>query len=188
MMTEARDSLLDEVSRTRLAIREHRDQVGDYRCWVADEVLYHSILPELRGMSPELPDFSEFMKRCEAYHAKRQDPSEPARSIPMDSSVGPLPLAYSPELDADLVTMSADRLREERDKLWEAIRAHRASDYENRDFNQDKMLYLILPEKRLATTQLPPRELFISGNCPAYATFCQENRSRFATGTWERKR
>lgn len=186
-MAKTQDTLLDEVRRSRAAIREHRDQIGDYRCWVDDEVLYHSTLPELKGLSPELPDIQEFMSRCEAYHTNRQDPSEPKSTIPMDSSVGPLPLKYSPNLDADLTAMTSEQLREERDRLWETIRAHRSSGHKNRDYRLDRTLYLLLPERKLAITQLPPRELFIGGNCPAYATFCQENNSRFATGTWEKK-
>lgn len=185
-MTKTQDTLLEEVRRSRTAIREHRDQMGDYRCWVDDEVLYHLTLPELKDLSPELPDLSEFMRRCEAYHTNRQDPSEPEASIPMDSSIGPLPLTYAPELDADLVAMTSEQLREERDQIWGAIRAHRAVGHKNRNYHHDQTLYLLLPERKLAVTQLPPRDLFIGGNCPAYATFCQENRSRFATGTWEK--
>jgi hypothetical protein len=125
-MTKTQETLLDTVRRSRAAIREHRDQIGDYRCWVDDEVLYHSTLPELNDLTPEPPDINEFMRRCEAYHSNRQDPSEPKASIPMDSSVGPLPLIYSPELDADLIAMTSEQLRDELDRLWEAIRVHRS--------------------------------------------------------------
>jgi len=186
-MTKTQETLLDTVRRSRAAIREHRDQIGDYRCWVDDEVLYHSTLPELNDLTPEPPDINEFMRRCEAYHSNRQDPSEPKASIPMDSSVGPLPLIYSPELDADLIAMTSEQLRDELDRLWEAIRVHRSIGHKDRNYHHDQTLYLILPERKLAVTQLPPRELFIGGNCPAYAAYCQENKSRFAMGTWEKK-
>ena len=60
----------------RLAVRQHRDQVGDYRCWVDDQVLYSKTLPELAGQKSIPPDSTVFHQRCILYFERRQAPDE----------------------------------------------------------------------------------------------------------------
>ena len=62
----SREELLSQLIAIRHAIRTHRDQVGDYRCWVDDEVLYHRFLPELEGYTAILPSSGEFHSFCVA--------------------------------------------------------------------------------------------------------------------------
>lgn len=54
------------------AIRKHRDQRGDDRCWQDDEELY-SILPE--GYTPPPRDTAVMLEQCEKYIACRQNPA-----------------------------------------------------------------------------------------------------------------
>lgn len=173
-----------ELSSIRLAIRQHRDQIGDYRCWVDDEVLYHRVLPELRGVVPEVPPGEEFLRRCETYYKQRQNPEESPVEIPLDSSLEPLNLVYDNSLDSDLNGLDAKAVQLRIDQLLQAVRDHQAKGYSNRTYRHDCDLYLCLPEKKLPITQLPPRELFLGRGCPAYNDYCQLNPGGFAKGLW----
>lgn len=61
------------------AIREHRDQRGDDRCWLDDVALYNA-LAEVTGEDPtfdlSLPPKAEFLASCERYYEQRRDPSK----------------------------------------------------------------------------------------------------------------
>lgn len=74
--------MMDEVERLRAAIRKHRDQRGDDRCWMDDEELY-AVLSE--GYTPPKRDTSIELKNCEKYIASRHDPrvtyTSPEREI-----------------------------------------------------------------------------------------------------------
>ena len=168
----------------RAAVREHRDQIGDYRCWVDDEVLYHRILPELSGVQPTVPPASEFIRLCESYFNRRQDPCEPPQQIPLDSSVGPLQHDHDSSLDADLAEKSVESLQSEIEDWYRAIRTHREKGHHQRTHEDDKTLYLALPERVSAVTQLPPRDLFLGKNCPAYSAYCQQHPEEFANARW----
>jgi hypothetical protein len=176
----------DQIINTRNVIREHRDQIGDYRCWVDDEVLYFKTLPELKNQESVLPCRAEFTERCRLYFENRQDPNElNVVDIPLDSRVGFLNLTYDNQiLDADLQADSEDRLVHGLETILNAIRAHRELGYERRTFQSDRDLYLILPEKTLAITKLPPRELFLGRGCPDYNDHCQKKPEDFIKGTW----
>lgn len=54
------------------AIRKHRDQHGDDRCWMDDEELYR-VLPE--GYMPPVRDSSVELKMCERFIACRHNPA-----------------------------------------------------------------------------------------------------------------
>ena len=182
-----RNEELSQILREiRQAVREHRDQVGDYRCWVDDEVLYHRVLPELRGLSPQVPDPVNFSNFCDAYFNNRQDPSEPPYEIPLDSSVGKLELKYDSSLDGDIAAMDERALGAAIDKWYALVRAHRDKGHMSRGYEDDKALYLNLPERSLAKTRLPPRELFLGRGCPAYNAHCQTNPSEFAKAEWKK--
>src|SRR5258708_2353846 len=62
-----------EIIKLRSIIRYHRDQRGDNRCWLDDELLYEA-LPETANITPTLPSKEFFMDRCTRFHSKRQDP------------------------------------------------------------------------------------------------------------------
>ena len=65
-----------EVRRLRVAIRDHRGQRGDDRCWLDDMALYAMLPdgppdPSITALPPE----GEFLANCARYHARRQAPS-----------------------------------------------------------------------------------------------------------------
>jgi hypothetical protein len=63
--------LLAEVRRLQAAVRHHRDQRGDDRCWMDDEELYRA-LPE--GFTPPPRDSRVELANCERYIASRHNP------------------------------------------------------------------------------------------------------------------
>jgi hypothetical protein len=62
-----------EIERLKAAIREHRDQRGDDRCWEDDAKLY-AVLGE-GGAETALPPKAEFLKSCERFYEQRQCPA-----------------------------------------------------------------------------------------------------------------
>lgn len=62
-----------EVDRLREAIRMHRDQRGDDRCWQDDHTLY-DVLPE--GYEPPAVDSAVMLENCQRYIACRQGGTE----------------------------------------------------------------------------------------------------------------
>jgi hypothetical protein len=69
---EHNGKLLMEVTRLEDAIRKHRDERGDDRCWQSDEELYRA-LPE--GYTPPARDSAVELKNCEKYIACRHNPA-----------------------------------------------------------------------------------------------------------------
>jgi len=180
------EDLIGAIRAIRKSVREHRDQVGDYRCWVDDEVLYHRTLPELINKTPAVPSKKDFADYCESYFCNRQDPSERETEIPLDSSVGPLEFHYDKSLDNDLKNLGISELQSELDDWYSFINKHRLKGQRDRTFEDDKELYMRLPERKSAITKLPPKELFIGGNCPAYNKYCQDHPEEFAEGLWKK--
>jgi hypothetical protein len=169
----------------RNLIREHRDQIGDFRCWVDDEAMYHKVLPELSDAHPILPGPSQFHQLCEAYFNKRQDPKDLEVDPLLDSRNTKLSLHYDPEiLDSDLKQMSPSVLSQELAKLLGAIRLHRSIPALERTYISDRELYMALPEKKEAATKLPSRERFLGKGCPAYNAHCQANPEDFSKAVW----
>lgn len=67
-------ALKSELEKTRDAIRYHRDQKGDDRCWV-DDVRLYEILPEGPvGYDPTLPPEDVFLENCKRFCRSRQTP------------------------------------------------------------------------------------------------------------------
>lgn len=62
--------LLAKIAGLENAIREHRDQRGDDRCWLDDERLY-AVLPD-HTANTALPDKATFLKNCERFWKCRQ--------------------------------------------------------------------------------------------------------------------
>ena len=107
--------------------------------------------------------------------------------IPLDSRVAPLNLTYdSAVLDADIESFTLHDLENEVDRILGAIRVHRLIGYDQRTYEDDRTLYLHLPEKTLAITRLPSRELFLGRGCPDYNNHCQKNPQDFVTGMWNK--
>ena len=71
-----RKPLLDELDRLRAAIRKHRDQRGDDRCWLDDRELY-AVLGDANDGDQRLPPPEEMLECCKRYIAHRHDPSLP---------------------------------------------------------------------------------------------------------------
>lgn len=71
---EQLNSALDEINRLKDAIREHRDQKADDRCWLDDQKLY-AVLGEGPAQTA-LPPREEFLKSCANFYDKRQNPTE----------------------------------------------------------------------------------------------------------------
>ena len=61
-----------EIELLRDAIRKHRDQRGDDRCWMDDEELYR-VLPE--GYTPPARDSAVQLENCKRFIACRENPA-----------------------------------------------------------------------------------------------------------------
>ena len=64
--------MADDLKRLVDAIRTHRDQRGDDRCFLDDETLY-AVLPE--GYTPPVRDVSVELALCAKYIASRHNPA-----------------------------------------------------------------------------------------------------------------
>jgi len=68
------DELRDEVKKLRAAIRDHRDQKGDDRCWVDDIKLYEALPEGPVNYDPTLPPEDVFLENCKRFCRSRQTP------------------------------------------------------------------------------------------------------------------
>ncbi len=70
-------AMASEIRRLRMAIRNHRDQRGDDRCWMDDNELY-AVLPEGVNAEFQLPEKRTFLgncaRHCEKFWENRQPP------------------------------------------------------------------------------------------------------------------
>ena len=78
----SREQLIEEVTRLRNAIREHRDSTLHDLCWYHPQMW--SLLPEQTDPLPTVPEWPQFMEGCikfresldkQAKHAPRTDQS-----------------------------------------------------------------------------------------------------------------
>lgn len=67
--------LLAEVARLRAAIRNHRDQRGDDRCWLDDQTLYEALGEPIPENAQALPPKADFLTSCERYYEQRRCPA-----------------------------------------------------------------------------------------------------------------
>lgn len=65
------ETLLHKITEYENAIRRHRNESGDDRCWMDDEELY-KILPE--GYTPPKRDSCVMLINCQRYIQSRQNP------------------------------------------------------------------------------------------------------------------
>ena len=76
----SRESLIVEVKKLRVAIREHRDSTGHDLCW--HHPALWSLLPKRISPSIAVPEWPQFMRGCIKY---RQSLDEQAVDAPRSS-------------------------------------------------------------------------------------------------------
>ncbi len=156
---------LDTIKKYRTAIRNHRDQVGDDRCWVDD----WSVWSVLEGSKPEPqkpPSFEEAMRCCRSFWIYRKSAlPEPQHA---DAITDPA------HWDDDLKSMNDEALKKEEARIEKAIKIHRDIDERERTIDDDRVLYAILPEKIVADFRLPTEDEFLGekraphAGCPSF--------------------
>ena len=157
--------VLQSIKILRKAIRYHRDQKGDDRCWLDDEHLW-ALLPEAKSSPRSLPPFQEMMKRCAAFHRFRR--LENPDVVSTNDISNPL------DWDRDLQEVEESKLFEKLEHLQNAVRKHRNISNRERTFEDDRELYLVLPEKLPADFRLPPESEFLGeakapcAGCPSF--------------------
>lgn len=72
----------DRITQLETAIRKHRDQRGDDRCWVDDMELYE-VLAESEQPVLKLPPRSVFLRNCARYWECRQKSSDKDAALKM---------------------------------------------------------------------------------------------------------
>ncbi len=78
--------LEDEIERLKTAIRKHRDQKDDDRCWLDDQELYEALGEPVPPLI--LPAKECFLESCERYWKQRQSPH--AKLDPEDMTIAQL--------------------------------------------------------------------------------------------------
>ena len=157
------DDLKTKIIELRTAIRYHRDQKGDDRCWIDDYLVWNS-LPETKQVV-KLPTYDESMRRCKTFFKYRNANS--VDEIPADALLDPT------KWNDDLTNMKPENLSLELNKLENAIRKHSYIVYRERTAKDDRELYSILPEKIPADFRLPCEEDFLGtkrtdAGCPQF--------------------
>lgn len=164
MRPEERPLLVERIQQIRTAIRTHRDQVGDDRCWLDDHHVWR-LLSDSKNDLTVLPDFETAMRSCVAFYeyrrATRTDPT------PADALQNPA------VWDQDLDSFSMIELRFCLTDLELKIRSHRDIRGRPRTLEDDRALYAALPEKIPADFRLPKRDIFLGeavphAGCPAF--------------------
>lgn len=156
--------LIQKIQEIRQAIRQHRDQKGDDRCWLDDYRVWACI--EGSPADPEaLPSFEDGMEQCRAFFLHRR--AEQADPLPPDAIQDPQ------KWNGDLQTLSELELQTVLTALQEAIQTHRDIHDRPRTLQDDRALYAILPEKIPADFRLPPEHIFLGEEtvdvgCPAF--------------------
>ena len=154
-----------DIQRLRLAIRWHRDQKGDDRCWLDDGLLWK----ELADTPPEptaLPPYEEMMRRGRAFYTFRR--ADNADTAAVEANLDPA------AWDADLLGLADEALRIEYERLQNAIRTHRDIHDRERAIDDDRRLYSILPEQAPADFRLPKEANFLGearaphAGCPSF--------------------
>ncbi len=158
--------LIAAIKKGRGAIRYHRDQKGDDRCWLDDWRVW-AVHPTSPATQNTLPSFQEGMKLCRLFYTLRN------AETPDDTPLGAIP--DENKWDADLDEMDGKALERELERLRAAIGIHRdivkARPLEIED---DRALYAVLPEKVPADFRLPREDEFLGearapkAGCPAF--------------------
>ena len=157
--------LLPAILERRLAIRSHRDQILDDRCWWDDFGIW--VMVKKIPIPVEAPPFGEAMIQCHRFYYMRgwpfPDPPDPDEITDR--------LCW----DDDLRSMTASMLRSELIKIQNAIWVHYDIGNRLRTADDDRKLYYdTLPEKKSADFRLPPKADFLGearaphAGCPAF--------------------
>jgi hypothetical protein len=156
---------LKKLKELRQAIRSHRDQKGDDRCWLDDPGLWALVDGSISEPKAP-PPFEEMMAACRAFYVHRR--SDAPDAAPADAVTDPT------KWDDDLVSMADDAVRTELTRTEDAIRAHRDVSGRPRTLDDDRRLYAILPERLPADFRLPPEDEFLgeakkpTAGCPSF--------------------
>lgn len=107
-----REDLRARIAMLESAIRSHRDQRGDDRCWIDDCTLYAVLSEGGEVTSPPLPPPDEMLANCRRYIASRHCPGEPYVS----------PQRRIEELEAKLAAAESQvkEMRHSADLRWKA--------------------------------------------------------------------
>lgn len=103
----------ERIVELETAIRKHRDQRGDDRCWLDDRQLYHAVIePNGRENLPDLvlPPKCEFLESCSRYWEHRQSKGDKmfsADALPNGMTIAQLE-ARVQHLEAALLRLAAD--------------------------------------------------------------------------------
>lgn len=157
-------ALHDAILERRTAIRSHRDQRGDDRCWLDDAVMW-SALVDTPSEPTVLPGYDEMMRRCTSFYNKRRsDISDP---VPKDAIID------REHWDDDLASMTHAELLDELLRIQKALRTHRDINGRERNTEDDRALYRILPEHLPADFRLPAVDAFLGtakpcAGCPNF--------------------
>ncbi len=139
----------------RSAIRWHRGQILDDRCFYDDYALWH-----LLKDSPPRPGLISVewgMGQCTLfYEYRRSDTLDP---VPEGAILDPK------RWDDDLLGLTEEGLLAKLVQLQKALGAHRDIRDRPRTIEDDRVLYQILPENLPADFRLPPREEFLGYAC-----------------------
>ncbi|OHA33722.1 MAG: hypothetical protein A2928_01975 [Candidatus Taylorbacteria bacterium RIFCSPLOWO2_01_FULL_45_15b] len=158
--------LIEKIKKIRCAIRYHRDQVEDDRCWL-DDYLVWAELPD--SPPPRNLTLQQKLLKCEIFYANRRadEPDPRSEQAILDPALW----------DRDLEKMSLIELAQTKATLLFVVGYHR--DLEEverraRTIKDDRDLYSIaLPEKIPADFRLPPRDEFLGraksgAGCPNF--------------------
>jgi hypothetical protein len=161
----------DQIIALRAAIRYHRGQVSDFRCWV-DDIRIYEAAGLLDQKSRAVPAPAEFLQRCSAFWDNRQRPAEVGNGSPATNSEGAA-LRLPDYSDADLETLSNSQIEDLLAQMKDAVSYHYGRGYLLRDHADDQRLYSLLPENELWTSALPARDVFLK-NCQRFCDHCQQ--------------
>ncbi|OGZ07767.1 MAG: hypothetical protein A3D65_01550 [Candidatus Lloydbacteria bacterium RIFCSPHIGHO2_02_FULL_50_13] len=157
---DAREAILER----RKGIRNHRDQLGDDRCFLDDYLVWKWLSDA--PTEPEKFTSEDGMKECVLFYEHRR--TETSDPVSADAITDPA------HWDDDLETMSLSDLHNELSRLQKALRTHRDIIGRSRTVADDRALYAVLPEKIPADFRLPPKEEFLGearapkAGCPAF--------------------
>ena len=156
--------LMTAIRERRKAIRSHRDQKGDDRCWL-DDCLVWAMLADSPSEPPML-SFEEGMCLCREFYSFRR--AEAADPVGQDALTDPR------LWDRDLFPMDQAGLLAELRRIQQAIFMHRNIVHRHRTLEDDRDLYGVLPEKVPADFRLPPEPDFLGeaaaphAGCPSF--------------------
>ncbi len=162
------EELKKAILERRAVIRKHRDQKGDDRCWLDDQLVW-LMLSDTPELPPGPPTFEYAMEVCRNFHRYRN--SDAADSIPHDAILDEAYWDYDIE---DPTINSHYTLFMELSTIQYAIKWHRDNSRTPRTADDDRGLYSVLPEKIPADFRLPPEEEFLgeakapNAGCPAF--------------------